>query len=216
MRHSSQSISSSGFTLVELVVAVALVALVVGATLLVFWSGITLWDRHQAESTALWNSTEAVRRIMADARDAARCAVWARSGLSDALEVILPADTDANGNYVPAWYQGKLIYREGQRVIFYLSDATGAYDASGQILWRGTISGASNPTRSNVAPDTQWSLYYNTRQGQLSGIESVTFATQDKDGLYWVVITATAVAQQAERPCRMEARGSVYLQNRIA
>jgi hypothetical protein len=192
------------------------VAVVTSATLLVFWSGITLWDRHQAESAALRNSTEAVRRIMADARDAARCAVWARSGLSDALEVILPADTDADGNYVPVWDHKKLIYREGKRLIFYLSDATGGYNVGGQILWRGTITGSSNPTRSNVAPDTQWSLYYDTRQGQLSGIESATFATQTKDGLYWVVISATAVAQQAAGPCRMQATGLVYLWNRIA
>jgi prepilin-type N-terminal cleavage/methylation domain-containing protein len=207
---------NSGFTLVELVIAVALVALVTSALLLVFWSGITLWDRHQAESAALWNSTEAVRRIMADAGDAARCAVWARSGLSDALEVILPADTDADGNYVPVWDHKKLIYREGKRLIFYLSDATGAYNASGQILWRGTVSGASDPTPSNVAPDAQWSLYYNTTQGQVSGIESAAFATQTKGGLYWVVITVTAVAQQAAGPYRMTATGLVYLWNRVA
>jgi prepilin-type N-terminal cleavage/methylation domain-containing protein len=211
MRHSSQTTRSPGFTLVELIISLGLVVIVSGAALLVFWSGIVLWQRHEAESTTHLNSTQAVRLITADARQAVRCKQWGRSGLSDALELVLPADTDARGNFIPVWEKKKLQYREGQRLIFYLSDETGAYDAGGDILWRGTIQDNKDPKASNVAPDTDWSLYYDTGRGRVSGIESTTF--EAKDGEHRVAVTLTAAAEQGDRMCRSQASGLAYLRN---
>lgn len=197
--------------MVELVIALGLVTLVTTAMLLVFWSGIVLWDRYQAESAAHWNGTQAARLILAEARQAVRCQQWARGALPAALEVVLPADADAEGNYVPVWDHSKLVYREGPRHIFYLSDASGAYDVGGSMLWRGSIVGTGDPGAGNVAPDRQWSLYYDTGRAQVSGIESAVFEVQADR--YWVRATMTATGQQSNRTVSKQASGLAYWAN---
>jgi len=215
MRRLSRTASSPGFTLAEVMISVGLVGLVTGAVLLVFWNGIALWQRHEAESTAHLNSTQAVRRIVADARDGVQAKVYNRaSGLWKALELVLPADTDADGNYVPVWDGKKLTYREGQRLLFYLSDATGAYDAGGDILWRATVPGPGPPSTTNLAPDADWSLYYDTGRGRVSAIENLDFPNQEGGKVYsWVAVTATAAVPAGDRIWRAEAAGRAHLRH---
>jgi hypothetical protein len=177
----------------------------------VLWSGLGLWSRQQAETTARWNSTEATCQIADQARQAVRCRKGDRPGLPDALEVVLPADTDADGNYVPVWEQGKLIYREGPRLIFYLSDESGGYDAVGSILWRGVITDLEKPGVANVDPDEAWSLYYDTGRGRIDSIETMEVKVEGKK--HWTEITCTGAGEHRDRIIRRETSGVAFWGN---
>jgi len=165
-RHSNEH----GLTLVELVVVVAILAVIVASLCDVFIANQMAWDRQSAASTALITTSAALSTVGAYLENAVDVKVKTRYTTGDAVVVCLPQDS-AYGIYVPQ----AGFYRQGQVVVFYLSDSTGSYSRSGDILWAGTLLRWVDPSPGNVTPDPNWSLYPGGTNGRIAPVTSLQF-----------------------------------------
>jgi prepilin-type N-terminal cleavage/methylation domain-containing protein len=188
--------SRGGFTLVELLVTVMILAVVVTGLCDVFIANQKAWDRQSSQSTALTATDAAMSAIGSYASKAMDRRIYSRFSTGDVLVVCLPSDT-AYGMYVPSctdnWgHPVDLQYNHGQGIVFYLSDSTGSYGRTGSILWAGTVSFWQTPSVFNVTPDSSWSLYPGSSRGRIAPISSIRFGTSGAQRYTGVDVTVNA------------------------
>ena len=178
-----------GFTLIEVMIASLVLSLVLSALCSVYFAVSKEWERQNGRGTALAATSMACSRLSDYISQSVGAVVVNRIGTADALAVNLPADTAYSGTYVPTWSSGKIQYRSGNWIIFYLSDSTGNYSRSGDILWCATMNWGSFP--GSVTPDATWSLYYDQPRGRITPISSIQF-TLNAGSLPSVTVVATS------------------------
>ena len=187
---SSGSRRAAGFTLVEVTVVTAVMAMLLTALCAVYFASAADWQRQQGASDALTATSQACSRVTDYISQAVGLQVLTRYTTGDAIAVNLPADTANGGIYVPIWSGGKLQYRSGTWIMFYLSDSTGNYSRSGNILWAGSVTWpAGSPV---VVADRSWSIYYDTQLGRIAPLSSIQFSLDSSGQLPAVTITATS------------------------
>ncbi len=179
----------AGFTLVELLVALTITSFVLVAACGSYFCTANEWQRQQGEAGAFLATSRACSTLGSNISQAYSATLETRFQTSDAIAINLPATT-ANSIYVPTWSNNELQYTSGNWEIFYLSDSTGSYSKSGNILWEGAMSWTNFP--SSVVPNSGWSLYYNSSHGQISPISSIKFALDTTGDRPKVTITATS------------------------
>jgi hypothetical protein len=135
-------------------------------------------------------TSQACSRLSDYISQAAGLQVVTRYTAGDTIAVNLPADTAQGGIYAPVWSGGRLRYRSGNWIIFYLSDSTGSYARTGSILWAASMSWTGFP--GSVVPDRAWSIYYNTQQGRIAPLNSLRFSLDSSGQLPTVTIAATS------------------------
>ncbi len=155
-RRSSAYLLAPGFTLAELLIATTITALVLASLCGVYFTTAREWERQQGEADALLATSQTCARLADYVSQATGVSVQTRFATDDALAINLPADK-AYGFYAPIWSGDLLRYRSGTWVIFYLSDSTGSYMHTGDILWAATFTWAGFPA--SVVPDRSWSMY---------------------------------------------------------
>lgn len=182
--------SRRGLTLVELMVASAVTVFIIGSICGVYFSVVKEWQRQQGEGDALVATTRACSRVADYAAVAVGTYVTTRFTTNDVLTLNLPLDTAYSGTYVPIWNGGKMQYRSGPWIAFYLSDSTGNINRTGDILWAANVdmSGGS-PV---VVPDTSWSMYYNLNVGRITPLKSVRFDLDQSGAKPLLTITAVS------------------------
>ena len=146
------------------------------------------WQRQQGQGDATVCISRTFSSISSEISQAVTVYSVVRSGQRDNIIYTLPLDRDAtNSYYIPAWVGGSLQYRPGQQKVFYLSNSTGNWNSSGNILWRGLVSGAfPNYT---IIPDPSWDA--DVQRGRIAGLSSLRFATDNWGEPKRVTITAT-------------------------
>ena len=168
------------FTMIELVVAIAVVAILLFSVVSVFQIGIRRWDVQTSFAYSLQTSNTAIEKIEKDARNATSFTT-AASGSNTLYEFTMPADIDSStkdnvdnsipspgGIYIPERPDTDLTYADGVQYCYYLSDITGGQSVTGgTILWRASAPAGS----STFTKDTSWSLV-NTTVARCSGIQS--------------------------------------------
>lgn len=159
-----------GLTLTELLIAATVTAVLLVSLCGVYFAVAREWDRQQGQATALLAVSTTCSRVADYVSKACYAATDSRYHANDALWIKLPADTAYGGLFVPVWSGGRLIYRGGAWVVFYLSDSSGSYDSTGSILWAAAWNGWA------VVPDRAWSMYYDTDQGRISPVTSIQFS----------------------------------------
>ena len=189
-RFSTNANEDSGFTLLELLVTVAVLAVILTGLCEAFMANQRAWKRQSGASSALLATDAALSSLGSYASNAMDAQVYTRFSGNDVLAICLPADI-AHGAYVPTTSVG-WDYRRGQCVVFYLSDSTGSYLRSGDILWAGTMLGWGTPSSANVTPDSTWSLYPGTTVGRVAPIGSVTFGLTSGPSVKNVCMTVVA------------------------
>lgn len=210
MRHSLLAgRNSRAFTLVELLVATTVLALVLSSLCGIYFAVAKEWERQDGRGTALAATSAACTRISDYISQSVGAVVVNRFTTGDALAVNLPANT-AYGTYVPTWSGGKVQYQSGNWIIFYLSNATGNYSIAGNILWAATMNWGSFP--GSVTPDATWSLYYDQPKGRIAPISSIQFAVVT-DNLPRVTITATSTYSTQTTQSQVRIVRTVCLQN---
>ena len=180
MKRSSSKRSGSGLALVELLMTVLVLSIVVSSLCEVFFAVNDGWQRQQGEQDVLIATSLACSKVGDYISRSIQAAQVSRFSSGDTLALSLPADK-TYGIYIPKWSGGTLAYRVGTYIVFYLSDSTGSYSHTGNILWAATFTNWNDIVHT-VTPDASWSLYYG-RAGRITPIQSMSFSV-DTTGEY--------------------------------
>lgn len=175
----------SGFTLVELMIAGTVSALVLTSICGIYFAVARDWERGKGEADALMATSTACSRSGDYISQAMSAYPYTRFTENDTLILTMPLDT-AYGSYVPTWVDGKLQTQSGDRLVFYLSDSTGSISRNGDILWKGTL----NCWTYVVTPDSGWSLYSGDNSGKITPLCHIRFDVTEGDDRTRVGITA--------------------------
>lgn len=103
------------------------------------------------------------------------------------LRLVMPtvaSDTDGNGaidTFQPSTVSrtNSEKYGAAKRVWFYMSDATGLYDRSGNILWRAEVDGDGVPT-SPTERKRAWGYYYTTNNHRYFLVDSIDWSASGR------------------------------------
>jgi hypothetical protein len=174
-----------------MLVAATITAFVLASICGICFSTAKEWERQQGQAQALVATSRACSKL---SDYVSQCIGWkiaSRFQTNDALAVLLPQDSAYGGTYVPVWTGGHVAYRGGACVVFYLSDSTGSFSRSGDILWAATSDWSLFPAAAFV-PDRDWSLYYNGPKGKVAPIRSLSFAVDTSGERTVIVITAVS------------------------
>lgn len=191
----------SGVTLIELMIACGLTALIVTAVLGVYVYALQLWERGQAESGTYTTASLGIERICKVLEQG----TYAETDAYGNLKIWAPRDKETGGDYLPYWESNaEFRYRTGDEVIFYLSNHTGSSSATGDILWK----------RVNGCPDTGWSMFPNSKQGRVSPIRSLSLQVVYVSGTCRLVqVTLTAQQKRGSEMESLTLKRYVYLRN---
>lgn len=180
---------ADGFTLAEVLVSACVMSLVLTSLCGIYFASAQEWRRQSGQNTALVATSQACTRIADYASQAVGATVVTRFFAGDTLLLNMPSDKSGS-DYVPVWSGGKIQYRSGNWIAFYLSDSSGSQLVSGNILWLGSVTWAAGVY--TITPDSTWSLYYGSTKGRISPLTSLRFAL-DQSGAR-PVVTVTAVS----------------------
>jgi len=176
-----------GLTLVELLVAGVISGLVLSSLCGVYFAVHRQFERGQGQQFALLATSQACSKLSDYISQACGVVAIDRFYAGDTLAVNLP-DNQAYEVYVPTWQNGQMQYVSGDWIVFYLSDSTGSYYHTGDILWAATMAWDDYPA--SVSPDQAWSLRKGVQSGRITPLRSLRFVVS-ADGQ---VVTITAVS----------------------
>ena len=118
--------SNSGFTLAEVITAVAVMTCVLGCTVLMMITSMHTFDKATTKAYTDTDAIMAMNKIVSDVREATQVKII---GGGTRLRVIFPKkDGEAYDRHIPD---------TSEQVDYYLSDSTGVPGQSGTNLWRG-------------------------------------------------------------------------------
>jgi prepilin-type N-terminal cleavage/methylation domain-containing protein len=121
----------SGFTLPELLVAMSVMGILAWTVSIIYFSVLGVYNKNLWRLRPYDEATKAVERVAKEIREAMVIDTYG----SQALIVIMP-QKDASRDNVLVDSGSGLALSHGDWVTFYLSDQTGALDASGHYLWK--------------------------------------------------------------------------------
>ena len=199
-----------GFTLVETLVCVSIMSVLLTSLCGIYIACAQEWQRESGQNDALVATSQACTRIADYVSQAIGVTVTTRFFASDTLLVNLPADS-AYTVYAPVWSGGKIQYRSGSWIGFYLSDSNGSPLVTGNILWCGTVTWASGVY--TITPDRNWSLYYNSAKGNISPLTSITFALNQSGARPYVTTTAVSKYKTGDTQKQTTMSRSICLRN---
>lgn len=204
----------SGMTLVELVLATALSALIIGAAASLYTFVVVRTGNSGAHSALILQT----RRVLQDITDVVKNSVSCQvvtSGGNTGLKCTLPVravDLDGDGvvdRYDPNIVTGFGIPRYGTaaRVWFYKAAPSGNFTSPGSILFKATRYDDALPTGADV--DRNWTFYYSTGPSQTALIDTLTFAVDPVQRITTITLTASVLTRE-ERSAYGEPVSSAY------
>lgn len=201
---------NKGFTLVELLVAGSVTALVLVSICGIYFLVSTEWEHQQGQANALMATSQTCSRLHELISQATGAISTDRFSTGDTLAINLPSDK-ANNIHVPFWTGGKLQYRSGLWKVIYTSDSSGSYYRQGDILWLGDIvvSGSSY----TIVPDRTWSMYYNSNKGRTAPIQSLRFTVTNPSDYDRVTITVASTYMIKNTQAQLSQTKIVCLRN---
>lgn len=211
-----------GMTLIEMMIALSVVALVLAAVLGIFNSSTRLWNAQAGRSKSLLTANLAMEMMAKDIGSAV--SVQNDSNGSPTI-FILPATMDASGNATPTLSNGTPAYAPGTQVQFYLSNAQGTAK-SGTNLWRqtappptqsggllgGLLSGLLGGSGTVSTPDQTWSLQPGGRIAKYPNVTALSFSTAGLPA-NTVQITLTVAVKEGGQTSSYTVKRNVYLAN---
>jgi len=122
----------AGFTLAEVLVAAGLMGMLAYATSTIYFSVLRIHEDSVWRLVPYDEATAAVQRVSDDLREAMLIEYCG----PDYIVAVVP-QKDANGDYLLTLGDDGYTLTQGDRIVFFLSDETGALGADGNCLWRG-------------------------------------------------------------------------------
>lgn len=198
-----------GVTLIEILVAATVLALVMGAVLGVFNFSTRQWGRQVSRSEALLSANQAMNALCKDIGNS----INVQADSSGVLSVFtLPGRTDAAGNYVPVLQNGSLAYQPGLQIHYHLSNGKGNAQG-GTNLWReywqtGGLLGLG----SSWTQDADWSQLPGGRTTKYPNVTAMTFSTTGMPA-NTVRVSLTMTYQEGSQTSNYTVSRSVYMSN---
>lgn len=211
-----------GITLIEMLIAMSVLSVVLLAVLNVLNFSKSAWNNQVGRSEAISEANLAVEMMSKEIGNA----VSYQTDSNNAPSIfILPANTDANGNYVPALQSGSLGYAAGTPVQFYLSDKNGTA-STGTTLWRQTSSTTTTTsggllgtgllggttTTTTWTPDAAWSQLPGGKAGKFPDVTALAFRTAGLPA-NTVQVSVTVTIKEGGQSSRYTVTRNVYLAN---
>ncbi len=215
----------NGVTLLELLVAMTIASVLTAAIVTIFTTINGRWGYQAARATAVQQAQLAMDRMAREIHSAISYTPGPDTfGRTDIFT--LPADTDANGNYVPSWNNGVNAYQPGTTFHYYLSDATGTFGNSGTALWReyntpplvsplgaSQVGTATQPLTGGLwMADSSWSLLPGSSAPLFGSVSSLSFSTANVPANA-VRITMTVSVRQGSATSAYTLQRDVYMSN---
>lgn len=191
-----------GLTLVEALIALAVAGLLVATLLMVYVQGTRGFTHLQTQAL----TERMVETALMEIESACRQAMFAEVK-NGRLILTFPRDKDAYGKPVPVKKKEAPTYQPGERMIYYLSDMSGALNRRGNILWRGVV--ANNGA---VQPDPSWSLLGNG-QARIMPITEFTPSVQVESAGIVVTLTVRSTIQTGEDQYETKRTRTFLVQN---
>lgn len=202
---------SSGVTLAELLVVTSVLSILLTSLCGIYLAMISQWQRQQGQGDSLVATSRTFTAVSSELSQAITVDCLNHQGAHGTIVYTLPLDKDAtNTYYVPKWVNGTLQYRPGQQKVFYLSDSTGQFDHTGNILWRGIISG-SYPFSYSITPDPAWDA--DPQRGQISPIDSLSFDSDNWGHPLRLTVTVNTSYTTGDSTASISRSLSVFLRN---
>ena len=199
--------ASRGVTLIETLVVVSISSFVLIAVSGIFVGIQKQWAYGVIRGKAVEAGEMALDQVAADVRS---CIAYQAVDGTKTNTFTLPANTDAQGNYVPARVSSVLQYVAGSRIRYYLSDSTGAA-GSGTILWRETNSSPSG--NAGWTADSAWSLVSSAgSKTRYNNVQSIAFTTSGLPA-NMVQITLTVQVFEGGQSYSLPLQRSIFLSN---
>ncbi len=120
-----------GLTMIELVVAMAVMGAVAYTTSLIYFSAVHIYNQRAWSLPPFDEATRAVQRLNKEIRGAMLVHDHA-----DTILVVVNPLKDANRDNVLTLGDDGYVLAQGDLTAYYLSDATGALEATGNCLWK--------------------------------------------------------------------------------
>ncbi|MCC6484871.1 MAG: prepilin-type N-terminal cleavage/methylation domain-containing protein [Armatimonadetes bacterium] len=212
----------AGLTLIEMNVAVVMLAVVMVAVLGIFGAVTTLWERTSTQNDSELTLGEAASRLCSALRNGCHVFVFTRFSTGDSVAITFPAAKTPEGDYSLSKGKGSLVYKptsSSLREVWYLSDSTGSLSVSGNILWvASTVETADNLTpiknTSKTFPDAARSLHPGTTVGQVAPVTSLRFDPPAADEPAWYYkVTLTSDETRAGNKTPVSFTRRVYVRN---
>jgi prepilin-type N-terminal cleavage/methylation domain-containing protein len=178
----SERAGKSGFSLIEALIAMVVMAFILGAVGILYFTSFRVWQRCSAQSQADPPAHFAIGRITKELKNAS----VVNNIADNSLTFTLPATTRVQDPYNGAEFinVNSLPLTPARQISYYLSDTTGATGRSGSILWRyeqNLISGATNLKR--IADNVEeLNFDYDAAGGRMLKIYAMSVTVQGKEG----------------------------------
>lgn len=121
-----------GVTLMELMVAVGLMGILAYSTSMIYFSVLNIYTKQIWKLPPYDAATAAVQRVSKEIREAMQI----DSHGSTYLVVVMPQKSSDRENVLTLGEDGNYHLTQGDYVRYYLSNATGSLDATGNCLWK--------------------------------------------------------------------------------
>lgn len=149
--------SRRGFTLVELMITTALVAMVIGVLASLYFYTFNRTVRGVSEVSAVLQAQMLLDRMEVSVSQACEAQLVSSGGVT-ALKLTMPSTgTDRDGDGVLDSFtpnsvsrRGIAKFTRGKRVWYYMSDASGAFGTPGSLIVQAARNDDSNPTGADV------------------------------------------------------------------
>lgn len=175
-----------GVTLLELMVSLGATSVVMAGAIGVYFFAASQWNAGAADVDAFVSASQGAERMCDDIEKGRSASIMTLPDGRELLRVcLLPAAvTDEGIDYFPDSSETGYAMPPPEEYWFYLSDTTGQTINAGDILWR-----AFMPIAASTQVDTEWSLYYDTGKGRVSGVTDLDFSINSSDNIVYVVMT---------------------------
>lgn len=120
-----------GVTIIELMIACGLMAVLGYTSSMVYFSVLHTYNDKIWKIPPYDNATAAVKRLSRELPEG----MLIESAAADRIVLVMPLKNSERENVLTLTESGYVL-SQGERVCFYLSDATGALDATGNCLWK--------------------------------------------------------------------------------
>jgi len=144
-----------GITLIEMLVASAIIALIVGAIGSLYVSTLKLWNKGSAEDLAKQKAAWVLTRATDDFRTTMQVVDFSDTWVEARVpEISWDADLGTRMNVVAIDEAGELFLEKGGFVEYFLGDADGAAADDGTYVWRQTLDSDGNVIETRQLADS--------------------------------------------------------------
>jgi hypothetical protein len=199
-----------GVTLAELLIALAVMGAVFYSISLIYFSTYHVYIDRVWQLPPYDDATAAIKRMQQEMREA----MLVPDHSADVLVAIQPLKDSSFDNVLVQQPDGTLTLQFGDMVAFYLSDETGALDATGNVLWKAVKAPADASFTPRVIIARNIHPELNPEDPNNPGLPRPMFKYYPDDNYVWGVevwMTSTNTVHHEE--LTQTAHSQIYMRN---